>query len=156
MVISKYNIGLMSDNKNRKFKVIYFDLDKRTEYYDDKKEALSDINQVTMIAAKANRIPKIAFLEFDGTRYVNVGVIPRQLTEQEKELRRNLPSIPSRNFVTKCPVCDSTDIKWVDSTKIALIDKQLWLDQKGALGIDRLLKGCAWICLRCNQLEVLI
>lgn len=141
----------------KKFKVVYHDLDGRTEFYDSHEQALGDIQQVTLIATRHNSVPKIDIFELQTGSYQPWSPsIFRVLTPEQRTQRLSLPSADKQPYVKECSVCKSSDIKWVDPAKIALIDKELWLNQKKALPVERLLNGVAWVCLHCNQVEILV
>lgn len=137
------------------FRVIYHDLQNRTEYYDTQAEAYLDIKQITQIATKRNIVPSITISQWDGQQYQECLFAPRPLTPSEKEKRLNLPTAPKQKYAVSCSICQS-QIKWIDPAKVALVNKELWLQQKQVVPVHRLLQGYAWVCMNCTQVEILL
>ncbi len=84
--------------------------------------------------------------------------MPHMLSDELREARVAIPAVEPDPMVTvfrkECSECRGP-IKWIDPAALAQLDRATFVDMRRANGIEGLLNGDLWVCLKCDNLGLM-
>lgn len=84
--------------------------------------------------------------------------MPHMLSDEQREARNAIPAVEPDPMMTMfrkdCSECGGP-IKWISPPALAELDRATFIELRRANGIDNLLYGEMWICLRCDNLGLM-